>query len=155
MIHIQRQAAPTGTQTRTVRELGVNGLVLGTAGLFVLHVLGFVRLPWLLTWYMLLSLIMFALFAEDKRRSRQKQARPAMGWLYLCELFFCKRLGGWPGARVSERWLHLCELLGGWPGAMLAQYYFRHKSRKAGYCAVLRAIAGLHIALWGLWVLWH
>jgi uncharacterized membrane protein YsdA (DUF1294 family)/cold shock CspA family protein len=35
--------------------------------------------------------------------------------------------------RVSEATLHLLEFLGGWPGALLAQFYYRHKTRKASF----------------------
>jgi len=32
--------------------------------------------------------------------------------------------------RISESTLHLASLMGGWPGALIAQYHFRHKTRK-------------------------
>lgn len=35
--------------------------------------------------------------------------------------------------RVQESTLHLLSLCCGWPGALLAQYKFRHKTKKVGF----------------------
>jgi uncharacterized membrane protein YsdA (DUF1294 family) len=43
--------------------------------------------------------------------------------------------------RVAERTLHLLGLLGGWPGAALAQWAFRHKTRKRRFVVVFRVTA--------------
>ncbi|RDI86084.1 hypothetical protein Vi05172_g3698 [Venturia inaequalis] len=37
------------------------------------------------------------------------------------------------GWRIRENLLHLLDLLGGWPGGFFAQYFFRHKTRKASF----------------------
>lgn len=39
--------------------------------------------------------------------------------------------------RVSERSLHILALLCGWPGALLGQQWFRHKSKKNSFIAML------------------
>lgn len=39
--------------------------------------------------------------------------------------------------RVPERSLHILAVLCGWPGALLAQQWFRHKSKKRPFIAVL------------------
>ena len=54
--------------------------------------------------------------------------------------------------RFSEFGLHLFELLGGFPGALLAQRFFRHKTVKRSYRAILWLIVLLHVAAW-VWYL--
>ena len=81
-------------------------------------------LPWVLGWYLLLSIVTYAAYAFDKRRARSG------------------------GRRVPERTLHRLELLGGWPGALLARRRVHHKTRKRGFTAVLYAIALLHVGAW-------
>lgn len=39
--------------------------------------------------------------------------------------------------RVPERSLHILALLCGWPGALIAQQWFRHKSKKRPFIALL------------------
>ncbi len=62
--------------------------------------------PWFSGYIAVMSLLTFALYAWDKRRSRK---------------------GGW---RTTGNALHLVAFLGGWPGAYLAQSLLRHKSSK-------------------------
>lgn len=49
--------------------------------------------------------------------------------------------------RIPERTLHLVALLGGWPGAGLAQYWVRHKNRKAGFKLVYFATAFINLII--------
>lgn len=80
--------------------------------------------------YAAMSLITFVVYALDKRAAVR---------------------GRW---RVAESSLHLLALLGGVPGALIAQQVLRHKRRKWSFMAVTAAIALLHAAAWGLWLLW-
>lgn len=84
--------------------------------------------PILLLVYPVMSLLTFALYAEDKSRARQ---------------------GRW---RVSENSLHLCELLGGWLGAFIAQRRLHHKSSKSSYQVMFWAIVIVHIIFWLDWL---
>jgi uncharacterized membrane protein YsdA (DUF1294 family) len=47
------------------------------------------------------------------------------------------KTGAW---RISENTLHALEIFGGWPGAFLAQFFFRHKLKKASYQITFWAI---------------
>ena len=82
-------------------------LILGTAG----------------AWYLLLSMIAFAVFAHDKRAARRQRRR------------------------VPEKRLHLLELVGGFPGAWTAIILFHHKSRKSSFlfisvlCTLVNVVA--------------
>ena len=60
----------------------------------------------LLAAYVLLSLIAFVMYGEDKAAAEQRR------W------------------RTPESALHTISLVGGWPGALIAQHYFHHKTRK-------------------------
>ncbi|MBW8851405.1 MAG: DUF1294 domain-containing protein [Xanthomonadales bacterium] len=51
--------------------------------------------------------------------------------------------------RTPEVHLHLLALLGGWPGALLAQRWFRHKSSKAEFQRVFRAIVVINLLALG------
>jgi uncharacterized membrane protein YsdA (DUF1294 family)/cold shock CspA family protein len=84
--------------------------------------------PIALVLYPAMSLLTFALYAEDKSRARN---------------------GRW---RVSENALHLCELTGGWLGAFVAQRRLRHKSSKASYQAVFWVIVTVHMVFWVDWL---
>lgn len=79
--------------------------------------------------YPAMSLLTFALYADDKSRAKRGDRR------------------------TSERTLHLCELAGGWLGGFIAQRRLRHKSIKSSYQVVFWAIVALHIAFWLDWLL--
>lgn len=53
---------------------------------------------------------------------------------------------GHDGRRIPEKSLHLLAFLGGWPGAVAGQRWFRHKTVKPTFRAILTLIAVLHIA---------
>ncbi|MEZ6059297.1 MAG: DUF1294 domain-containing protein [Planctomycetaceae bacterium] len=54
-------------------------------------------------------------------------------------------------SRISEKSLHLVALCGGWPGAVMGQQYFRHKTLKLTFRAMLAAIVLLHWTAAGIW----
>lgn len=82
---------------------------------------------WALPALLALNLLIYALYARDKRAARS---------------------GGW---RTPESHLHLCELLGGWQAAWLAQRRLHHKRSKPAYLAVYWLMAVLHLASLVLW----
>jgi uncharacterized membrane protein YsdA (DUF1294 family)/cold shock CspA family protein len=78
--------------------------------------------------YPVMSVITFALYADDKSRAKQKR------W------------------RVSESKLHLCEFMGGWLGGFVAQWKLHHKSSKVSYQFVFWLIVIIHIGFWLVWL---
>lgn len=80
--------------------------------------------PYLLIAYGLMSVTMFYLYYEDKRRAKTKT------W------------------RISEAALHLWELFGGWPGALIAQHTAHHKNKKFSYQFVFWCIVLFHGIVW-------
>lgn len=66
----------------------------------------------LLGLYVLMSLVLFAMYGADKRAAVTGSQR------------------------IPEATLHLVALLGGWPGGLIAQEVFRHKTRKQPFRAV-------------------
>ncbi len=84
---------------------------------------------YILAVYTILSLLTFAAYAVDKRRSRR---------------------GGW---RVRESTLHLLALCGGVPGAIVAEQVLRHKNRKLSFRLVTLAILLVHLGGWALYFL--
>ncbi len=89
------------------------------------------KLSWLVvSWYAVLGLITYMVYAKDKAAAQS---------------------GDW---RTPESTLHILSALGGWVGAMVAQTYLRHKSQKpefrmAYYLTVVINMAGLLFILAG------
>lgn len=81
--------------------------------------------------YIVLSLLTFYAYADDKRRARSRR------W------------------RISETTLHTLEIMGGWPGALVAQHTLRHKTKKRSYQVTFWSIVGSHYAGWLLWLGWY
>lgn len=86
------------------------------------------RNPLPLILYPAMSLVTYALYADDKSRAKRKD------W------------------RTSEQTLHLCELAGGWLGGFIAQRVLRHKSQKESYQAAFWAIVIIHYIAWLFWL---
>ncbi len=81
---------------------------MSTASLYLPpHILG-----WVGVWYLLASLVCFAIYAIDKLAAIAGRRR------------------------VSERALITWGLLGGWPGAIVAQHLLRHKTSKTRFLLV-------------------
>jgi uncharacterized membrane protein YsdA (DUF1294 family) len=59
--------------------------------------------------YVLISLLTFILYAQDKAAAQR---------------------GSW---RTPENTLHFFSLIGGWPGALIARHILRHKSKKQSF----------------------
>lgn len=78
--------------------------------------------------YVLMSIGTFLLYRVDKNRAIH---------------------GQW---RIPESSLQLCALFGGWSGALLAQQYLRHKNRKVSFQLVFWLIVGVHLLVWGDWL---
>jgi uncharacterized membrane protein YsdA (DUF1294 family)/cold shock CspA family protein len=102
--------------------------------LSVLPLVGSVHFAWKtanllpLLLYPAVSLLTFALYADDKSRAKQ---------------------GNW---RTSESTLHMCELAGGWLGGFVAQRKLHHKSRKKSYQVVFWGIVMIHYIVWLGWL---
>lgn len=77
--------------------------------------------PYVFLAVLLLSVISYLAYRNDKRASER---------------------GGW---RTAESQLHLLSLLGGWPGALIAQSLLRHKSSKSGFRIVFYVTVTLNI----------
>jgi uncharacterized membrane protein YsdA (DUF1294 family)/cold shock CspA family protein len=93
-----------------------------------LHFIWITANPIPLILYPVMSLLTFALYADDKSRAKS---------------------GNW---RTSERTMHLFELAGGWLGGFVAQRRLRHKNVKTSYQVVFWAIVVLHITFWLDWL---
>jgi uncharacterized membrane protein YsdA (DUF1294 family)/cold shock CspA family protein len=86
------------------------------------------RNPLPLFLYPVMSLVTYALYADDKSRAKRND------W------------------RTPEQTLHLCEFAGGWLGGFIAQRILRHKSRKESYQAAFWTIVILHYIAWLFWL---
>ena len=100
-------AQPPARSSVTQAVVGSSVFMLGLTALVVTG-----QAPWwLLPWYLVLSAVTFMLYGWDKVSARG---------------------GHW---RTQESTLNGLALLGGWPGAWIAQYAWRHKSRKSSFQA--------------------
>jgi len=73
--------------------------------------------------YLVMSLLAFASYAQDKAAAQSHRRR------------------------TSEATLHTLALLGGWPGALVAQAALRHKTRKQPFRTIFFVIVGLNCVL--------
>jgi uncharacterized membrane protein YsdA (DUF1294 family) len=124
MASIHKPAAPLDQQNqgeglRPV-HFGFLAVLMITPALAIWRLAGSTAAPWIAGWWVLASLVTYALYAWDKRRARQQ------------------------GERTPENVLHFCELIGGWPGAYLAQRGLRHKSSKMSYQFTFWLIVATH-----------
>lgn len=78
--------------------------------------------PIILILYLLLSLITFLLYWQDKIKAKKDE------W------------------RTPENKLHFFSLIGGWPGALIAQRRLRHKSSKQSFLVVFYITVILNIS---------
>lgn len=98
---------------KTVKERSWGILPVGFSMAFIILVAVLVAVEKLsgivLYWYLMLSVILFALYKSDKRAAKMKY------W------------------RTKENTLHTLSFFGGWPGALIAQQTLRHKSSKTSF----------------------
>lgn len=59
------------------------------------------------------------------------------------------------GRRMPERSLHLLAAVGGSPAALLAQYVFRHKTRKRPFVVRFWLIVAGQVIVLAAWWRWH
>ncbi|MYM62259.1 DUF1294 domain-containing protein [Pseudomaricurvus sp. HS19] len=83
---------------------------------------------WILVVYLLLSIVTWFIYADDKAAAKANR------W------------------RTPEDLLHVWSLAGGWPGALLARRILRHKSRKQPFRTVFWVTVLLNCAAFG-WTL--
>ncbi|MBD2067018.1 cold shock and DUF1294 domain-containing protein [Leptolyngbya sp. FACHB-671] len=108
--------------------------VLETLLLSILPLVGSLHFTWAtanplpLILYPVMSLLTFALYADDKSRAKRRS------W------------------RTPEKTLHLCELAGGWLGGFVAQRRLHHKSSKESYQFEFWVIVALHYIAWLGWL---
>lgn len=86
--------------------------------------------PIVLILYLLLSLITFLLYWQDKNKAKNDE------W------------------RTPEKKLHFFSLIGGWPGALIAQRLLRHKSRKQSFRAVFYVTVIINISAISFYSYW-
>lgn len=102
--------------------------------LSLLPLIGAIHFTWTtrnlipLVLYPVMSLVTYALYADDKSRAKRKV------W------------------RTSEQTLHLCELAGGWLGGFIAQRILRHKNKKKSYQTAFWTIVIIHYMAWLFWL---
>jgi uncharacterized membrane protein YsdA (DUF1294 family) len=77
-----------------------------------------------LTWYSLLSIVLFILYGLDKAQAVAS------------------------GRRIPERVLHSLALAGGFAGGLLGRIIFHHKTRKPYFLILLLVSAAIHVILW-------
>jgi len=78
---------------------------------------------WIVGFYLVASVVAFAVYAADKSAARAGRRR------------------------TPENTLILLGLVGGWPGALVAQRTLRHKTRKTGFLAAFWLSAALNVAV--------
>lgn len=76
---------------------------------------------WVLSWYLVLSVVTFLIYGWDKLSAK----------------------GG--HRRTPEDTLNGLAFLGGWPGAWIAQHAWRHKSRKESFQAMFHVAVVLNL----------
>lgn len=82
------------------------------------------RLPATLAgWCLLMSLVSWAMYWQDKSAARRN------AW------------------RIPENTLHLFSLIGGWPGALMAQHVLRHKTVKTSFKLVFRLTVAINLLI--------
>ncbi|WP_426777700.1 DUF1294 domain-containing protein [Lusitaniella coriacea] len=119
----------TKPRTANTFKFPIIEVLLSILPLFgVVHFAWTIRNPLPLIFYPVMSVLTYALYADDKSRAKRQT------W------------------RTSEQTLHLCELAGGWLGGFIAQRTLRHKSKKQSYQLVFWAIVTTHYIAWLFWL---
>lgn len=118
--------SPTLSATRLQRHAQPSALLaysclLAFAALFYFISTLWGRMPYVLEWYGVMSVMCFFTYWKDKSAAQS---------------------GAW---RTPEDTLHGLALVGGWPGALLAQQWLRHKSSKAAFQSVFWFTVALNV----------
>lgn len=117
-----------GRRRREKRQI-TPGAVVTLVLLLILPGMALIRLcppldfRWVLGYWLVISVLTYALYFRDKRRAETAK------W------------------RIPESTLHLAELIGGWPAAFFAQREFRHKISKQSYQTTFWMIVILYQAV--------
>lgn len=134
ILEARKKAASVKNNAKPRTANASNFPMVETLLLSILPLLGVTHFAWTignplpLIPYPVMSVLTYALYADDKFRAKRKD------W------------------RTSEQTLHLCELLGGWLGGFIAQRTLRHKSKKESYQAVFWIIVIIHYIAWLFWL---
>ena len=100
-------------------------------------------------WLMLIALLVFPAIAVA-RLTDQIDNQIILGWLIIVSLITFRLYGQDKRSAEAQEWrvpeatLHLFEALGGWPAAFLAQRIFRHKTIKVSYQLTFWLIVAIH-----------
>lgn len=110
LMYVKRAASSTNTKSNKVTLVSL--IVPTFVAILAFATVGQPNLWPLALVYVLLSLLIYVLYAKDKQAAMIGEQR------------------------VAENTLHLLALLGGWPGALLAQRRHRHKSSKKPFLRI-------------------
>ena len=130
----RNKSAPSSSRTKPSDAIISSFPIVEVVLLSLLPLVGAIHFTWTtrnpipLILYPVMSLVTYALYADDKSRAKRKD------W------------------RTSEQTLHLCELAGGWLGGFIAQRILRHKGQKESYQVTFWAIVIIHYVVWLFWL---
>ena len=118
-------------QARDASEKTLSTWVILAVMFLVIVMAATQKFTWLiLGWYLVISLVTFAVYAKDKA-SAQHNAR-----------------------RTPEQTLHQLAVLGGWVGATFAHKWLKHKSSKASFRQTFYITIMVNMGLFFMFVYW-
>jgi uncharacterized membrane protein YsdA (DUF1294 family)/cold shock CspA family protein len=129
------QSSLSNQKTTAQTQNSYPSLVLKVVALSILPAMGMAQFslktgnPLVFIMYILMSLVSFSMYANDKS---------------------CAKQGKW---RTPEQSLLLCDFFGGWLGGFFAQQKLRHKVSKQSYQVRFWLIVVMHYAFWLFWLI--